>query len=109
MTRHVAWSALLVLSVTLVGCMGEGSGRSKAGGDKEYDVRGKVVALEPDKAAVTIDHEDIPGLMKGMQMDFQVENPELLKGIKPGDRVQGRLKRSESGYVLTRLEKRPDQ
>jgi protein SCO1/2 len=73
---------------------------------KDYDVRGKIVAINPAKPAVTLDHEDIPGLMKAMQMEFKVQEPKLLEGIKVGDQVQGRLKKGDTGYVLTHLEKR---
>jgi Cu/Ag efflux protein CusF len=102
---YVFWLVVLVSPVILLGC--------KAGTPKdahnEYDVRGKVVALDSSKPAVTLDHEDIPGLMKGMQMEFAVADAKLLDGVKAGDRVQGRLRKSESGYILTRLEKRTGQ
>ena len=91
-----------------VGCKGGGEGTSRTGGEKLYDVRGKVVAVDPAKPAVTLDHEDIPGLMSAMQMEFKVEDPKLLEGVKVGDQVQGRLKKGEPGYVLTQLAKRTD-
>ena len=101
-TSH--WLMLLVLAVPalLAGCAGN---QSKAPAAKQYPIKGKVVAVNPDKPSVKLDHEDIPGLMKAMEMDFGVENPRLLEGIKAGDQVQGQLKKSESGYVITRLEK----
>ncbi len=105
-TYQALWLVGLVLALIIVGCKGGGEGSSRAGGEKLYDVRGKVVAVNPAKPAVTLDHEDIPGLMKAMQMEFAVEDAKLLEGIKVGDQVQGRLKKGESGYVLTKLEKR---
>ena len=72
-------------------------------------MRGKVVAVNAAKPAVTLDHEDIPGLMRAMQMEFGVQDPKLLEGIKVGDQVQGRLKKGESGYTLTQLERRTGQ
>jgi len=103
------WFVLPVLPLVLVSCRGAGEDRSKTVGEKQYEVRGKVVTLNPVKPAVTLDHEDIPGLMKAMQMEFGVEDPKLLEGIQIGDQVQGRLKKGESGYVLTQLEKRTGQ
>src|SRR5262249_19041109 len=99
----------LGLSLALVGCKSGGGDTPKAAGEKLYDVRGKVVAVNAAKSAVTLDHEDIPGLMRAMQMEFEVEDPKMLEGIKAGDQVEGRLKKSESGYVLTRLAKRAGQ
>jgi protein SCO1/2 len=108
-TYQALWFAVLALPLVLVGCKGGGEGTLRARGEKLYDVRGKVVAVDPAKPAVTLDHEDIPGLMKAMQMEFVVEDPKLLEGIKVGDHVQGRLKKGESGYVLTQLDKRTGQ
>src|SRR5262249_43611784 len=102
---QMLWLLVLGLSLVLVGCKDSGGDKSKDAGGKEYDVRGKVVAVNAAKPAVTLDHEDIPGLMRAMQMEFAVEDSKLLESIKAGDQVQGRLKKGESGYVLTRLEK----
>jgi protein SCO1/2 len=101
------WLVVLALPLIVAGCGGGGTSRS--GGEKLYDVRGKVVAVDPAKPAVTLDHEDIPGLMRAMQMEFGVQDPKLLEGIKVGDQVQGRLKKGESGYTLTQLERRTGQ
>jgi protein SCO1/2 len=73
--------------------------------EKQYDVKGKVVAVDRQKPAVTLDHEDIPGLMKGMEMEFPVSDTRLLEGLRAGDQVQGRLKKTKDGYVITKLEK----
>jgi protein SCO1/2 len=100
------WLVAIAIPIALVGCQGASTGSSKTGGEKLYVVRGKVVAVDPAKPAVTLDHEDIPGLMKAMKMEFAVADPKLLDGISVGDQVQGQLKKTESGYVVTRLEKR---
>jgi protein SCO1/2 len=108
-TCKTLWWLVLGLSLTLAGCKDGGGDKAKTAGEKEYDVRGKVMAVDPAKPAVTLDHEDIPGLMKAMQMEFRVEDAKALEAIKVGDQIQGRLKKSESGCVLTRLEKRSGQ
>jgi protein SCO1/2 len=105
-TCQTVWLLVIGLSLTFIGCKDGGGDKSKDAGGKEYDVRGKVMAVNPAKPGVTLDHEDIPGLMKAMKMEFAVEDAKLLEGIKAGDHVQGRLKKAESGYVITRLEKR---
>ena len=70
---------------------------------KEYPFQGMVVAVSPDRNSVTIDHQDIPGLMKAMEMKFQVERPEVLEGIQEGSTVQGQLTVDGGDYVITRL------
>ena len=106
-TWHWLSLAVLILAITVTGCGGGATGKGDAGGHV-YDIKGTVTAVNPnkEKPTVKIDHEDIPGLMKAMQMEFAVEDPKLLDGIKVGDQVQGRLKKGESGYVLTQLQKR---
>lgn len=105
--KTVHWLGLIVLSLplALAGCAGGGTDKQKGATDKQYDVKGKVVAVAPDKGSVTLDHEDIPGLMKAMKMEFRVEDAKVLEGIKPGDQVHGRLRADSGKHVITRLEK----
>ena len=73
---------------------------------KVYDLEGKIVAIRPDKTGVTLDHEDIPGLMKGMKMEFPVQDPKVLESLQVGDQVQGKLKVESGKYLITELKKR---
>jgi Cu/Ag efflux protein CusF len=95
-----------MILLVLAGCAGGPPGGHTGLAAGEYEIKGKVVAVDPGKPAVTLDHEDIPGLMKGMEMEFGVSDPKVVEGLKPGDQVHGRLRKSDSGYVITRLEKR---
>ncbi len=97
------WLVLLVSALPMAGC------KKSEKSDKEpadYPIKGKVVAVSPEKKTVKIDHEDIPGLMEAMTMNFAVEDPKLLKGLKPGDKVEGRLKTDSGKYIITELKKR---
>jgi protein SCO1/2 len=90
---------ILLISAVVSGC-------GKGGGDKEklYDIKGKVVAVDTEKKKVTLDHEEIPGLMNAMEMSFDVGSAKILEGIKPGDKVQGKLKvDSANNRVITQL------
>ena len=57
--------------LALTGC---GQKPAEKSATKVYDIKGKIVAIRTDKEGVTLDHEDIPGLMKGMKMEFLVED-----------------------------------
>ncbi len=94
---------LLLLSVSVPGCRDAPDGSTAK--DKLYDVRAKVVAVDKEKKTVTLDHEDIPGLMKAMEMKFPVEDAKVLEGIKPGDQVRGRLKVKSGEHVITELQR----
>lgn len=72
---------------------------------KQYELTGKVVAVGEDRKSVTIDHEDIAGLMKGMEMNFKVSDPKVLSDIQSGDQVRGHLKVESGNYIVTHLKK----
>jgi Cu/Ag efflux protein CusF len=97
------------LPLALPGCSGGPTTGPQGAGDGGYDLKGKVVIVDAANKAVTLDHEEIPGLMKAMKdMPFQVEDAKLLQGLKPGDAVEERVKKAQSGGppIITRLEKR---
>lgn len=58
---------------------------------KHYTLRGNVVGVSVSRKSVTVAHENIPGYMPSMTMDFPVENSSLLVGVHPGDQVLGDL------------------
>jgi Cu/Ag efflux protein CusF len=100
--------AATVVSTVLAGCQNPSgsSTASKSAGAKVYDVTGKVVSLDPAKKVVTLDHEDIPGFMKAMTMEFPVADAKLLDGMKVGDAVRGKITADGGSYAVTSLEKR---
>jgi Cu/Ag efflux protein CusF len=90
---------LLSMTISFAGC-GE-----KPKTPKEYPIKGTVTAIDADKTHVTLDHEDIPGLMRAMEMEFPVSDPKVLEGISAGDGVEGQLRNSDE-LMITRLQKR---
>ena len=56
-----------------------------------YQVRGTVHEVLPEKKTVTIAHEEIPGYMEAMTMDFSVTNAAELTNLQRGDRVSFRM------------------
>jgi Cu/Ag efflux protein CusF len=105
LTRLFTALAALGLTLALAGCQTQ-TGTAPKDQAKLYDVKGKVVAVDPTKQTVTLDHEDIPGLMKAMRMEFKVADPKLLDGLAAGDSVQGKLKVQSGDDTLTELTKR---
>jgi Cu/Ag efflux protein CusF len=72
---------------------------------KAYDIKGRISALDTPGRQVTINHEEIKGLMGAMEMTYPVADARLLEGLKAGDEVEGKLEvRGE--YVITQLKKR---
>jgi protein SCO1/2 len=75
------------------------------GGPDLYEAEGTVTELRPDLGQVVIDHEDIPGLMPAMTMNFDVADPALLAGLAPGDRIHFHLAHEGTSYRLVAAEK----
>jgi protein SCO1 len=72
-------------TVSVVSCI-RGSGN-----EKRYDLKGKVVTVEPEKRRVTIAHEDIQGYMPGMTMPFTVRNESEMQMLVPSAEVTATL------------------
>ena len=69
-----------------------------------YSAHGLVKAVDATAHTVTIDHDDIPGLMPRMTMVFSVADSAALGGIKVGERVDFILRDGGGGkYVVTEI------
>ena len=60
---------------------------------KRYELEGRVVAVDPALRQLTISHQDVPGLMKGMTMPFIVSKQDewVFRAIAPGDQIHAAL------------------
>ena len=98
------WRVLVVVlfPLALAGC----NNNDATPAAKEYPIKGTVTAVDISKPSVKLDHEEIPGLMKAMEMDYSVENAKVLEGLKVGDQVQGRFRAKSGNYTIIQLEKR---
>jgi protein SCO1/2 len=76
----------LLLLLSLPSC-------SKAPAAKRYELEGRVVAVDAGNHQLTIAHQDVAGLMKGMTMPFTVSKSSdwVFKAIAPGDHVHATL------------------
>jgi protein SCO1/2 len=59
--------------------------------ERRYELAGKVIAVDRNLHELTIQHEDIPGLMKGMKMPFRVKDDWVLNVAQPGSSVTATL------------------
>ena len=65
--------------------------RPNPSNEKRYDLKGKVVAVEPDKHLVTIAHEDIKDFMPAMTMPFMLPDEYYLQNLATGDEISATL------------------
>lgn len=71
--------------------------------DGGHAAHGTVTGVDASARTVTIDHEDIPGLMMGMEMKFIVTDPKVLSGIVPGQVVDFRVRKEGDRYLVTEI------
>jgi Cu/Ag efflux protein CusF len=69
----------------------------------EHRAHGTVKAVDAAAGTVIIDHGDIPGLMMGMTMEFAVSDPEVLRGVAPGQMIHFSVRKDGNRYLVTEI------
>jgi len=59
-----------------------------AAGGHLFEGVGKLIALQPRKGRLVVDHEEIKDFMAPMVMGYQVTPATLLQGLKTGDKIR---------------------
>lgn len=66
---------------------------------------GEVRKVDLEQGKLTIKHEALENLdMPGMTMVFKASDAKLLKDVKQGDKILFRAEKSDSGFMIVRLE-----
>jgi len=88
LTKSTAWKYLRLWGALLaLAAAGGNSARADDQMPHSYSARGVVEQIAPDRRQVTIHHQDIPGYMMEMTMDFPVKDTNELDGILVGDQI----------------------
>jgi hypothetical protein len=78
-----------------------------AGAGPTFDGQGRLIAVDPGRSTVTIEHGGIPGLLPAAQSEFPVQG--VVQAVRPGDRVRFTLgAMDESHGLLTVLSLTPE-
>jgi Cu/Ag efflux protein CusF len=86
-------AAALVLLAAL--CLGQAQ-------KKTYTFKGKVEAINEKAKSLTVNGDDVPGWMGPMTMDYQVDDPAVLKKVKVGDQISSTV--YDGDYVLHKVQ-----
>ncbi len=70
-----------------------------------YKSVGVIKAVNAEKSEITIDHENIEGLMSAMVMDFPFVDKSLPESAAVGDKVEFELEKKDGEIVLTKIKK----
>lgn len=88
--------AVVVCAFALVSCQGQPEKQT-------FSARGVVKGVIADGKGVRIAHEDIPGFMQAMTMDFEVKDPALLAGVRPEDTITFTIEKTSESLYITAL------
>jgi protein SCO1/2 len=71
---------------------------------KRYPLKGVITAIDPARAAITVDHQEIPGYMSAMTMAFPIrDDPKVIAFLRPGDRIEAVLVVDGGTYFLEQV------
>lgn len=79
------------------------SGNAPKNGD--YPAKGKITKINAELKSVELDHEDIPGVMPKMIMEFYVVEPAKIDGLKVGDEVDFTLRYDDHREYIVAIKK----
>lgn len=74
---------------------------------KSYTFHGKVTAVDSKTNKLRVDGEKVEGWMDAMTMAYSVDNPEVIKTLKPGDRIEATV--YDGDYTLHNVKVVPPQ
>ena len=82
------------------------TGPAAAVATNRYTGEGKVIAMDPKRPSIEIDHGEIKGLMPAMKMEFYVKDKAMLNGLKAGDLIDFSVDNGVGGIVITKITKK---
>ena len=85
-------ASVALISILLTAfALNTGCRRHSAANEKRFELKGKVVDVEPDKHLVTVAHEEIKNYMPGMTMPFMLPDEATLGYLASGDEINATL------------------
>lgn len=98
----------LLLTLTLLACSDKQPAKPVSEpGEKLYTVRGVILSRRASDNTVHMDHEEVPGFMAAMKMDYAVRGAEVATLPADGKRVEARLHVTERAYWITDVKQIP--
>jgi len=100
--------ALIAAALFATGC--HRSSPTPAAGARQYEVRGFVRGIAPDRSTIDIEHEDIPGFMPSMTMPFALRDSKAVDNLAIGDSISFRMIVTQNDLLADRFAKiSPDE
>jgi protein SCO1 len=94
--------AFLLLLALLFAC-----GKSGPKDEKVYPLKGTIIARDAADNMLRVNHEEIPGYMEAMTMDYTVKGAKVTELPPDSTRIAGKLHVTDEGVWLTDVKKVP--
>jgi protein SCO1/2 len=91
-----SWVGVIFLALAFAGCQSTPPQGSTTQTPATYSGHGVVLKISADHHLVTIHHQNIPGYMMEMTMDFPVRDEQVLTGLTPGDQIDFTLTENDN-------------
>ncbi len=101
---RLSWLAFLTVALFAAACSGGVRSDPPAAAETFRSI-GFIKAIDAKAGTVTVDHQDIPGLMKAMTMTWPVNDPTLLDGLAVGDNIAFDVVKNGEAIKFTRITK----
>jgi protein SCO1/2 len=97
---------IIFLTALLAGCQPKATQAPAASETaKRYDLKGKVVSVDREKKRAKIEHDEIPGYMEAMTMEFPIHEDWVWNDLAPGAEIRAQLVVDNAGKDPYWLEK----
>jgi Cu/Ag efflux protein CusF len=96
---------IMILSIAMLAC---NRSRESSPPERQYQLSGRVVALDPAHQIATIDAAAIPNFMEAMTMEYPVESKADFDMLHAGDNIKATVHVRASGtgdYYLSSIQK----
>jgi hypothetical protein len=91
-----------IVGVLLLGCAGDESPKPLSEpGEKLYKVRGVILSRDASRNSVNMDHEESPGFMAAMVMDYNVRGAAVSTLPPDKSRIEATLHVTDRAYWIT--------
>lgn len=99
--------ALWLTPALFAGQHGHSGHHGKTSHDQVHQGHGIIKAVDPAAGTVRMEHGPIESLRwPQMVMDLKAKDPEMLNGLKEGDRIVFDLVQTDKGFFITRIEQK---
>jgi protein SCO1/2 len=99
--------AILFVVLFLFACTEEKPKPLSEPGERLYTVRGIVLSRNAADNSLNLDHEEIPGFMTAMKMDYSVRGADVKTLPADRKRIEAKLHVTDRAYWLTDVKQIP--